>query len=182
MSDYKVLKARLRGDCSAGGGGRVQTKVPAILWIILVIVIIIAIVFVVLWLIKTTPALSGIGQACAATSNCASGLTCSSGTCTCLAPLAPTDLTMTSPSPGSLTIKFTPINVAPYSYNIILYNQNSEVYAVEFENITSTTLDPITVIYTSILTAGTYMVKVIPISQICASGGNAALVTGVVVA
>jgi hypothetical protein len=168
----------------------VKTKIPVGIWIVLIIVIIIAIIFIILWIIKKTKctaticstALSGIGQTCTTTSNCASGLTCSSGACACLAPLPPTNLTMTSPSAGSVTITFTPVNIIPYSYNVILFNQNDGTNAIRYVNVNSTAIATITVDYTAQLTAGTYTVKVIPISPTCSSDDNMTEVTGVVVA
>lgn len=170
---------------------QIKTKIPWWIWLIMAIIILIAIVFIILWITKsstTTPpnnctntTNSGIGQICSSTISCASGLTCDSATCKCKAPLPPTNLTMTSDVAGRVNIIFTPVNITPFSYNVILYNANDMTFAIKYTNISAPAIENITIIYNGLPT-GLYTVHVIPISPICSSGNNMAEVTNVAVA
>ncbi|MFS8159026.1 MAG: EB domain-containing protein [Candidatus Roizmanbacteria bacterium] len=157
--------------------------IPWWIWLILAIIIVILIIFIILFLVKSSPPVGGIGDSCDTNANCADGLTCNQGECICLAPLAPNDLTMTSPGIGTLQVKFTGIDVSPTKYDLFIYNQNTTTDPAYFTTIEFPVGSPskaVTITNTGFL-PGTYRALVIPRSAICTSGTNQATVTGVTV-
>jgi hypothetical protein len=72
------------------------------------------------------PPSGGIGEARVSSGDCASGLTCESGTCTCARPAAPTTVIATL-SPGSLDVAWTGVVGADY-YNVYISDGTTEQF------------------------------------------------------
>lgn len=146
-----------RNSKSSDANKKRNTGITVFIIILIVIIVIVILVAVLLYRGAKKKIKSGIAETCTASLLCSKGLTCVSGTCTCLQPDAPKDLTMTSSGPGQLSISWGAVPGA-----------DSYIFALNSGTINLTAISSSTRSYTyTTAPPGTYNVIVYSVSTIC---------------